>query len=91
MISPPNTISSRFDVSVFDTLRWTVVSRKPTNTFRKIGSSAMNALPRNDPRIVPTPPMMIMNRIRNDRSRLYASGSTVPRYMNAKSAPATPQ
>jgi len=32
---------------------------------------------------LPTPPMMTMNRIRNDRSRLNASGSTVPRYANA--------
>ena len=38
--------------------------------FRKIGSSTMNAAPRNDPRMLPTPPMMTMNRMRNDRSRL---------------------
>ena len=47
--------------------------------LRKIGSSTMNAAPRKEPRMLPTPPMMIMNRMRNDRSRLKPSGSTVPR------------
>src|SRR5450830_1541207 len=33
------------------------------------------AEPRNAPRMLPTPPMMIMNRIRNDRSSEKPSGS----------------
>jgi len=63
----------------------------PAIVLRKIGSSTMKAAPMNEPRMLPTPPMITMNRIRNDRSRLKASGSTVPRYVYAYSAPATPQ
>ena len=91
MIRPPNTISSRFDATLLATFRCSVSSRKCTTIVNAIGITTMNALPRKAPRIVPMPPMMIMNRIRNDRSRLYASGSTVPRYAYAYSAPATPQ
>ena len=50
-----------------------------TAMLRKIGSRTMKAAPRNEPRMLPTPPMITMNRMRNDRSRLKASGSTVPR------------
>ena len=50
-----------------------------TSTFSTIGISTMNAAPRNDPRMLPMPPMMTMNRMRNDRSSVNASGSTVPR------------
>ncbi len=46
---------------------------------RKIGSSRMNAAPRKLPRIEPIPPMMIMNRMRNDMSNEKPSGSTEPR------------
>src|SRR5579864_4483494 len=80
MISPPNTINCRFDPTLLGTCRCSVSSRKDTKTLSAIGTMTMNALPRNAPSTVPTPPMMIMNRIRNERSRLYASGSTVPRY-----------
>jgi hypothetical protein len=32
-------------------------------TFRKIGSSTMKAAPRKEPMMLPTPPMITMNRI----------------------------
>ena len=47
--------------------------------FRKIGSSTIKPAPRNDPSMLPAPPMITMNRMRNDRSRLNPSGPTVPR------------
>ncbi len=50
-----------------------------TLTLSSTGRSTMNPAPRNEPRMLPTPPMMIMNRMRNERSRVKPSGSTVPR------------
>jgi len=58
------------DPTLLGTFRCSVLSRKPTPMFSAIGNRTMNALPRNAPSIVPTPPIMIMNRMRNDRSRL---------------------
>src|SRR5215467_8835551 len=55
-----------------------------------IGSSTMKAAPRNEPRIVPSPPMMIMNSTWNDRLTSNASGSQEPSRRNPHSAPATP-
>ena len=83
MIKPPNTISSRFDVTEVGTDQWNVDCNSPLNAgtkiLSKIGSSVMNAAPRNDPRMLPSPPMITMNRMRNERSSVKASGSTVPR------------
>ncbi len=95
MMRPPNTINSRLDVidPGSDHCSADCSSRLSacTPTFSTIGVSTMNAAPRNDPRMLPMPPMITMNRIRNDRSSVKASGSTVPRYAYAYSAPATPQ
>src|SRR6266853_376690 len=49
----------------------------------KIGRSTMKAAPRNDPRMLPTPPTMIMKRILKESSSSNPAGSTVPRYANA--------
>src|SRR5687767_8154734 len=42
----------------------------PEGRLRKMGKSVMKADPRKQPRIEPTPPMMIMKRMRNERSRV---------------------
>ena len=83
MISAPNTISSRFDMRPGGICTPSPCSMSGATVLRKIGSSTMNAAPRNDPRMLPTPPMITMNSTRNDRSRLKPSGSTVPRYAYA--------
>ena len=44
-----------------------------------IGNSTMNAAPKKAPAMLPSPPMMMMNRIWNERSRSKPCGSTVPR------------
>jgi hypothetical protein len=44
--------------------------------FRNTGSNSTKPAPRKEPRIVPMPPMMIMNRMRNDNSIVKAEGST---------------
>ena len=62
----------------------------PGSWLRKIGISTMKAAPRNEPRIEPSPPMMTMNRIWNERLMSKASGSQEPSRRNAHSAPATP-
>src|ERR1022692_739638 len=80
MIRPPKIINSRFDATLLGMLKCREVSRNVMVVLSRIGSSVMKALPRKAPSTVPTPPIMIMNRMRNERSRLYASGSTVPRY-----------
>ena len=43
---------------------------------RKIGNSTMKAAPRKEPRMLPRPPMMTMNRIWNERSISKALAST---------------
>ena len=43
---------------------------------RKIGSSTINPAPRNEPRMLPSPPMMIINKIWNERSISKALAST---------------
>src|SRR5271165_4423981 len=43
---------------------------------RKIGSSTMKAAPRKEPRMLPRPPMMIMNKVWNERSISKALAST---------------
>ena len=70
MMRPPNTISSRFEIALSGMCRPMLLSRKRTVTLSSTGNSVMNALPRNDPSTVPTPPMITMNKMRNDRSRL---------------------
>src|SRR6266496_3709441 len=84
MMSAPKTITSRFDMSPEGSVMPSTLSSGCATLLRKIGSSVMKAAPMNDPRMLPTPPMMTMNRILNERSRLNASGSTVPRYVCVK-------
>jgi hypothetical protein len=43
---------------------------------RKIGSSTIKAAPRNEPGMLPRPPMMIMNKIWDERSISKALAST---------------
>ena len=51
----------------------------------------MNAAPKNEPIRLPSPPMITMNRIRNDWLMLKLSASDAPSQRNTISAPATPQ
>ena len=72
---PPNTMSSM--------CFWTSMGRvRPTSCgafVRKMGSSTMNAAPRNEPSRLPSPPMITMNSTSKDRSIEYASLSALPR------------
>jgi hypothetical protein len=45
--------------------------------FRPIGSRKMKNAPRNDPRMLPSPPTITMNRTMNDRKMSKADASTV--------------
>ncbi len=81
MIRPPKMISSRFDTSACEISTPKACEIPPEAMLRKIGNRVMKAAPRNEPRMEPTPPMMIMNSTRKLRSSVNASGSTVPRYV----------
>ena len=78
-MSPPKMIASVLDTTACDISMPRVASMARDTTLRKIGNSVMKAAPRNEPRIEPAPPMMIMKSTRNERSSVNASGSTVPR------------
>ena len=75
-------------MSAPSTMRWTISSvpeskpsprRAAPSRDRTSGSTTMKPAPRKAPRRVPSPPMMTMNRIWNERSRLNPAGSTVRR------------
>ena len=70
------------------TMRWVMSSTPESNTSpsralpsraRISGKTTISAAPKNAPRIDASPPMMTMNRIWNERSRLKPAGSTVLR------------
>ena len=67
MIRPPKMIE--LEVGRSDRSASAMPSRRGACS-RRIGSSTMKAAPRNEPRMLPSPPMMIMNRIWNERSML---------------------
>jgi hypothetical protein len=50
----------------------------------------MKPAPRKDPRMLPSPPMMIMNSTWKERFTSNASGSHDPSRRNPHNAPATP-
>ena len=75
MIRPPKMMSWKLDTKPAPSAS---PNSAGTTLSSRIGSSTMNAAPRKEPMMEPTPPMMIMNKILNDRSRLKPSGSTVP-------------
>src|SRR5262245_16390767 len=87
MMSAPNTMSWRCLASA--TGRSSPIELG--TLVRRMGTSRMNAAPRNEPRMLPSPPMITMNRTRNDSAMSKASVSALPRYRNTSSAPATPQ
>jgi hypothetical protein len=70
MISPPKMMDSRFETTACEISTPERCEIQPEARLRKIGNSTMKPAPRNEPRIEPTPPMITMNRILNERSRL---------------------
>ena len=69
------------------------IPNDPTITLVKtIGINIMKAAPTNEPIILPSPPIIIMNRTGNDTfKRSNASVSALPSQQNIYKAPATPQ
>jgi hypothetical protein len=53
----PNSMNSMCEIIAVDI----AIPSHDGNWLRKIGTSTMKAAPRNEPRMVPSPPMMIMN------------------------------
>ncbi|SDP70672.1 hypothetical protein SAMN05443582_108109 [Phyllobacterium sp. OV277] len=81
------------------TIRWLISStpelnrspnRKEPSRDRISGETTSRAAPKNAPRMDASPPMIMMKRIWNDRSRLKPAGSTVLKYVKAQSTPAMP-
>ena len=63
----------------------------PTKRFvKKIGSKTINAAPINEPTTLPSPPIITMNKILNDRLMSKASDSAVPDQALKYKAPAIP-
>src|SRR6267143_2457435 len=83
MMSAPNRIRVRLDTNPAGRARPKERSIEVAERSMKIGRSTMKAAPRNEPRMLPTPPTMIMKRILKERSSSNPAGSTVPRYANA--------
>lgn len=79
MISAPNTSTWICETVALEKGSPSKPATQGREISRKIGSNRMKAAPRKLPRIEPTPPMMIMNRMRNDISSEKPSGSTEPR------------
>src|SRR5262249_56336253 len=85
-ISPPKKMNSIGEIAAVD-------SETPSHAgswLRTRGISTMNAAPRKEPRMVPSPPMMIMNSTWNERLTSNAKGSHEPRRRKPHSAPAIP-
>src|SRR5262245_18615243 len=85
-IIAPNNMNSIWEIAAVD-------SENPSHAgswLRTMGISTMNAAPRKEPRMVPSPPMMIMNSTWNERLTSNAKGSHEPRRRKPHSAPAIP-
>src|SRR5207253_990792 len=67
-MSAPNRIRVRLDTSPAGRARPNERSIEAAERSMKIGSSTMKPAPRNEPRMLPTPPMMIMKRILKESS-----------------------
>ena len=79
MINPPNTICSMELIIVASIMPWNTLLPR---AFSTTGKSKINAAPINAPEIVPSPPMIAINIILNDRLILKAAnGSIVFKYV----------
>ena len=78
-MSAPKTMSWIWETLALLIGKWSNFEIKFRKISKKIGNSKIKAAPKKLPKMLPTPPIMTINRILNESSKENPSGSTVPR------------